>query len=271
MSEDITAQLIDQALLRGSSEGPHWTPDKLLTELVTQGQRVGIVPNVMQILEHLAHLVRLGALAIAPPGMRDSFRFSHPDGGFSTYNVPRMIVTARGRKLLERTEASPHNRPRYLKSIRDRIPSPDPIIIAYIEESIGAWEAGLYRSAVVMTGCACERLILLLASALVRAKHVPWSDRLAKLSKKATGISEIYDEVRDALLDLAGSKKFSGELGDALDRKLSSIFDHVRIQRNQAGHPTGEEVLAEDAEAGLLMFPGFYAYADKLITELGTL
>jgi hypothetical protein len=56
------------------------------------------------------------------------------------------------------------------------------------------------------------------------------------------------------------------ELADALDRKLAAIFDHARGLRNQSGHPSGDDVTAEDAEAGLLLFPGFCDLVDKLIT-----
>lgn len=269
--DDRIKHLVDEALLAGPSNGPNWKPDQLLAYLGEKIARERMQPNVTQIVEHLAHLVRLGALALAPPDMPEQFKFDSGNGHTSMLQVPRMILTTNGRKLLKQEEASPHHRARYLESIRARLQSPDSIIMTYIEEAIGAWEAGLYRSAAVMTGCACERLIHLLASGVINANHNPWSERLGKAGRRVLNISDIFAEVREALQDLAGNRKLTGELGDALDRKLSAIFDHVRIQRNQAGHPTGEEVSAEDAEAGLLLFPGFYFYADRLVRDLHTL
>jgi hypothetical protein len=69
-------------------------------------------------------------------------------------------------------------------------------------------------------------------------------------------------------LNTNDDKKMSRRLGEALDRNPSAIFDHARGLRNQSGHPTGENVSAEDAEAGLLLFPGFCELADKIVEEL---
>ncbi len=66
----------------------------------------------------------------------------------------------------------------------------------------------------------------------------------------------------------AALKLVMDRMGDALDRKLSAVFDHARGLRNKSGHPTGVDVSADDAEAGLLMFPGFYALVDELCGSL---
>ena len=267
MIDKKSAQLLDQLLLVSSPS--NLAPDRLLSELKNRAERAGDAPDVNGMIEYLAHLSRIGVLALAPPTMPDSIQIRNSTGGHSYLNIPKIIVTEHGRRILAQKEISPHNRSRYLEQMCARIRSPDAIILAYIEEAVSALDAGLYRSCAVMTGCACERLIHLLAAGIVKSKHVPWSDRLGKTGKKApASVSAIFDQVREALLDLAESRKLPGDLADALDRRLSAIFDHVRIQRNEAGHPTGEDVAAGDAEASLLVFPGFYLYSDKLIKEL---
>ncbi len=167
--------------------------------------------------------------------------------------------------MLERGEQSPHDPARYMEALRKRVGDPDEIALTYLDEAVGAFAAGLYRSSAVMLGCACERLVLILADAIVTAGLSPWA---AKIKKKLSGppasISRLFDVVRDGLICRRDSKKLPGPLGDALDRKLSAIFDHARVLRNDSGHPTGVEVSGEDAEAGLLLFPGFYALVDDL-------
>lgn len=120
-----------------------------------------------------------------------------------------------------------------------------------------------------MLGCACERLVLILAETVAGENINPWSQRIAAKLSKRVFISDLFDGVKDALMQLRSEKKLPRELGDALDRKLSAIFDHARGLRNQAGHPTGEVVSAEDAEAGLLLFPGFYELVDELVSHVG--
>ena len=51
----------------------------------------------------------------------------------------------------------------------------------------------------------------------------------------------------------------------SLAKEMFAVKNRVR---NQSGHPTGEDVSAEDAEAIPLLFPGFYEVVDKLIAEL---
>jgi hypothetical protein len=64
---------------------------------------------------------------------------------------------------------------------------------------------------------------------------------------------------------LLGGNALPGKLSDALDRKLTPIFERARGLRNRAGHPTAEEVTSEEAEANLLLFPGFYCLVADLI------
>jgi len=91
---------------------------------------------------------------------------------------------------------------------------------------------------------------------------------LAKKLTRRTFISELFDDVRSTLIELAQQKKLSRDVADALDRKLGAIFDHARGLRNDSGHPTDVDITSDDAEAGLLLFPGFYELVDKLIAQL---
>jgi len=49
------------------------------------------------------------------------------------------------------------------------------------------------------------------------------------------------------------------------------IFEHTRALRNAAGHPTTDEISSDDAEATLLLFPGFYFFTDELVNALVSL
>jgi hypothetical protein len=180
---------------------------------------------------------------------------------------PHFVVTERGRRMLERKDASPHNADRYLDAVRRRVAAPDPIAMAYLEEAAGAWRAGLNRSSIVTLGCACERLILILAEAVRDAGIVPWDTKLTKMltASKPVGISDVFDQVRDALSQGASLPR---DLSDTLERTLTPTFVRARGLRNQHGHPTRVDVSAEDAEAGLLLFPGFYAVVDRIQQHL---
>jgi len=111
---------------------------------------------------------------------------------------------------------------------------------------------------------------VLLAEAVRDAALPPYSEKIGKMlgSGKPVGISDLFEQVHRAMVEAAA---LPGDLRDAIDRKLTPIFEHARSLRNAHGHPTGAEVTAEEAEAGLLLFPGFYSLVDQLDAHLRSL
>jgi hypothetical protein len=209
-------------------------------------------------IEYWWTLARLGVIAM--PGV---------DLGATIPKIPSLVLTDRGRRLLELGEQSPHDPPKYLAAVRRRVESPDEIAMTYLDEAVGAWSCGLYRASAVMLGCACERLVLLLAGAIADADLPSWSGKIGKkLSGALIGASDLFGMVRECLMQLPEGRELPNKLRDALDRRLSPIFDHARGLRNESGHPTGAEVTSEEAEAGLLLFPGFYGLASDLCMSI---
>lgn len=178
--------------------------------------------------------------------------------------IPPLVITKRGRELLEHKGNSPHHKSRYMAAVKSRVSAPDDVALSYLDESVEAWRACLYRASAVMLGCACEKLILLLAEAIAGSN---WQPDAGKLQKKLSGrifISNLFNAILSALHAGEKQKALPSSVSDAFERRLSPIFDHARILRNQTGHPTGTEITAEEAEAGLLLFPGFYAFVDEI-------
>lgn len=245
--------IVDEILLAGHAN----RVAGLFTSVESQARSEGVMFDGRTVLEYFWDLARIGAVAV-PGDALDA----------PTLEMPRMLLTSRGRQLLEKGELSPHDPGKYLAAVRRRILKPDEIALSYLSEAAETWRCGLNRSSAVMLGCACERLVLGLAQALAVTDHKPWSSRVTTKLKKRLFISDLFSDVREALMSLAGQKSLPRELADALDRRLSAIFEHARGLRNQSGHPTGDEVSAEDAEAGLLLFPGFCELVGKLMEQL---
>lgn len=235
------------------------TPEGLFRAAEHYAQRDGWRFDWSAALEYWWELARIGAVALLGGG-----------GGSSYAQAPQFILTTHGRRLLERGDSSPHDETRYLSALRRRVVSPDAVALSYLKEGIAAWRAGLYRSSVVMVGCACERLIVILAEAVAVANVPPFSADVAKLLSpgKPTGISQIFDKVHKALSALGGDRRVSGDLTDAIERRLTPMFERTRWLRNKSGHPTGADVPEEEAEAGLLLFPDYCEYVSRWIAAL---
>jgi hypothetical protein len=247
-------RIVDEVLLGGGADCVH----NFFNEVGHRAKcAVGHFDGAV-VLEYFWDLARIGAVAV--PG--GDF------GGVSFGGIPRFMLTERGRCLLEQGENSPHSPDRYLAAVRTRVGTPDDVAMSYLCEAVEAWRCGLHRSSTVMLGCACERLVLLLAEAIASNEGLPHADKLASALRRRVFVSSLFEEIRTTLSELRASKRLSRGLGDGLDRRLSAVFDHARGLRNQSGHPTGESVAAEDAEAGLLLFPGFYFMVQKLVAEL---
>ena len=263
---EFSASRRDQSIQRISNFEPIATIVNMLNEAAKVANRK---PDWSVVVEYWSELRRIGAL---------SYLECRADDVRAIPNVETLILTAWGHKLLEGTETSPSNPGRYFAELQNRISTPDPVALVYLEEAVNAWAAGLNRSSAVMLGCACERLVRLLAVAVQKAEVEPWAKKLREHEVKVEdgrvapmAISTVYENVRDALQSRAADKKIPGELAESLDRRLSSIFDHARMLRNRSGHPTGEEVSSEDAHAGLLLFPGFHETVTRLVDALGAL
>lgn len=252
---DAIRRLMDSQLLNRPPDCVH----NFFNDITNKCQANGIQFDLAAALEYWWHLARLGVVAL-PGGTLHSL-----------YGVGRhreVVVTDRGKKLLQKQEQSPHDPEKYIVAVKQRVPDLDPVALTYLDEAVGAWGAGLYRSSAVMLGCACEKLVLLLAETTARAGGSK-ADKVRKLSASVPiKISALFTAVRSCLSALDGTQKLPGHLRDALDRKLSAVFDHARGLRNQSGHPTEADVSYEDAEAGLLLFPGFCVFIYDLIGHL---
>lgn len=254
-TQDQLRRLVDEALLVGQEK----SICDLLQTIMRRGKKMGLHVDTTSLLEYWWGLARTGIVAILGEDS-DSVVYGE--------RIPQWQLTERGRRLLEHGEKSPHNPSKYLAAVRDRVSQPDDVALSYLAEAVEAWRCGLNRSSAVMLGCACERLVLLLAEVISADAKLPGSDKIGKAIEGRVFVSPLFEEIRSTLTCLKKDKKLPKDLGDALDRKLSAIFDHARGLRNESGHPTSEEVSAEDAEAGLLLFPGFYELVDRLIAGL---
>lgn len=252
-AHDQLRRIVDEALLARDGDCVH----NLFNAVARRAGGAGIEFDGAVVLEYFWHLARIGVVAV-PGGALQILPFK----------MPHILLTSRGRELLENGAQSPHNPSKYMAAVCGRVAKLDEVALSYLAEAVEAWRSGLNRSSAVMLGCACERLILLLAEAIAANEKLPGAGKIGKAINGRVFVSPLFEEIRSTLASLKSDKKLPKELGDALDRKLSAIFDHARSLRNQSGHPTGEDVSAEDAEAGLLLFPGFCELVDKIVGEL---
>ena len=165
-------RIMDDILLNTSLNPQN--PSQFFQSLAQRVSTERVAWDEDSMINHWSWLQRVGVIVLTGISGIDQYcpRGTKPVAGF--------YVTSRGRALLERGDVSPHNPARFYAKIRDRIASVDEVVMTYLDEAVGAWAAGLNRAAVVLLGCACEKLILLLAKSLSETDTSPWANKLAK-------------------------------------------------------------------------------------------
>lgn len=137
----------------------------------------------------------------------------------------------------------------YLRRLRAAAPDLDPLAVRYVEEALRAFAARCYLASSVMLGVASEQAFTGLAEAFAAAQ----GDRAESLRKLLASPGSFYSvrfrEFRKRLEPIRGG--LPPELVDVLT--LDAVGDLLRVTRNAAGHPTGQDIDEDTARTHLQM------------------
>ncbi len=166
-----------------------------------------------------------------------------------------------------------------IQKIEESIPNMDNIALDYFRESLWAIKKRLYLSATVTMGCASERSILLLIEAVL--DHYPNDKTLISEFTKSYSIKKKFF----LLIKTIKGKNLKNELlskypsdNDKIDKinrlfvdvdtHLDLMFSIYRINRNDAGHPTGRRFNEDMVKANAAMFKNYSEIIYGLISHL---
>jgi len=195
-------------------------------------------------VEAFFHIVRSG-YAVEKP----TEDYINPPGSL-TYRW-----TDRGLLWINGGDPAPEEAESYLKFLRARVPQLDSVIEQYAVEAVTAFERQANFAAAVMLGAASEKALYMLADALL--------DAFAQQKDKATlrglldkrSLLRLFEYVRDALSDAEKTKKIPYLVTEGSTTHLMSIYESVRVQRNEAVHPMNASVSANSVRLLLASFP----------------
>lgn len=151
-------------------------------------------------------------------------------------------LTARGRRALEgEAEYEPDDAEGYVRGLQARIPELDELALLYTREALRAYEARCYLASSVMLGVASERCFQILGESFAG-----WLD--THRPEEAERFRQIFDKPRATYVQKfkefrnvmdRHKSELPAELSQNMALNLDSMFDLIRINRNDAGHPTG--------------------------------
>jgi len=174
------------------------------------------------------------------------------DGG--TGGWPSVSFTEYGKRAITAERPAPYDPTAFLAQFPDE--STDSIVRFYVEEALGCFRANRYTAAVVMLGAASEKLfdLLLDAFSISLASEIQ-RENLARRTKDRS-ITVRYRELRQRLdpkIDQLPDR-FHGNF----DTNLTSIFNLIRQERNDSGHPTGRAITRDEASSLLNVYPHYH-------------
>lgn len=183
-------------------------------------------------------------------------------GAYSGDTWPWLSVTSYGKKAINSIKPAPNDSTGYLKRIKNEIPQLDPIIETYLIESIRTYSINQLLSSTITLGCASEKALMILIDTF---KHT-FNDNSKKIafSKRVDDkfIKTQFDEFDKAIRQILPHLPY--ELRGAYTTVLTGMFDWIRNNRNDAGHPTGKKIDKDTLFSHLQVFINYCKYIYEL-------
>lgn len=183
-------------------------------------------------------------------------------GDYQNSSWPFLSLTEYGEKVMKSNMPVPNDTSEYLKRIRKEIPDLDNVIEIYLSESVRTYNINQLLSATITLGCASEKALLLLIET--------FRDTFNDLSKQQSFIKKIegkfiktqFDEFNKELQNVRTNLPY--ELKENYTNTLFGVFEMIRSNRNQAGHPTGKQIDKEALLANLQVFIPYCKFIYKM-------
>ncbi len=174
----------------------------------------------------------------------------------SNPNLPFFRITDYGHKVLEGQRFIPHDPTGYLEELRAAtgVIATD-VTIAYVEEALRCFNAGCHIASVLLLGIAAESIFNHMCS-IIRSSLENSSEH-NKLNSKLP-VKPRHRWIVQKYQNLGNTARRE-QLPESLDMTLTSLYDLIRRQRNELGHPQEKppELSREQAFVFFRLFPGF--------------
>jgi hypothetical protein len=190
-------------------------------------------------------------------------------GGMSL-TFPDMSLTEFGKRVINNGNAHPHDVERYLHQLRSG-QQIDPTVEAYLVESLHSFRQSRLVASAVLLGVPAERTFLVIAKSLLEAlKDANEQAKFKKLLDRQP-MKPKQDWVHAKLLELdENRRKLPDDFPESTPLMVTGIYDLIRQQRNDLGHPRDVPPKMErgQVEANLFLFSQYYRSAEQLYSYL---
>jgi hypothetical protein len=177
---------------------------------------------------------------------------------------PFLRLTEYGKLVVKEQHPTPHDPSGYLCRLQSEIPTLDPIIIDYLNESLTAYRINLLLSSTITLGCASEKAMLILIESFCNAIQDATKKTAFTGLTNGKMISRQFDEFKKRVFQC----NIPTSITNNLENDLVGIFQMIRNYRNDTGHPTGIKLNREQVYANLMVFISYCKKVYSLIDYL---
>jgi hypothetical protein len=161
-------------------------------------------------------------------------------------------ITKRGQEWAKGVEPLPEDYNGYMKQFGA---TTDAVVREYISEALNTYIHGTYFASAVMIGAASEKAIYLLADSLVPALRD--ATKQSELSRRIgeRRLERLFKFIEDIIVDGHHIRTIPYSVMEGTTRHLLSLFEYIKVQRNDAIHPMNFQVSADSVRFSLNAFP----------------
>lgn len=199
--------------------------------------------------------------------LNTGYVYPKPTGDYINFSRSEWYCwTERGLQWIKGAEPIPEEAAGYMKFLREHVPTLDDVMGQYILEALTAFNRDAYFAAAVMVGAASEKAIYLLAAALLNALKPSRRRATLETLMNKRQLFALLEHVRATIEDCSAGNPalIPYSASEGAGAHLSSLFEAIRAQRNDAVHPMNAIVSASSIRFLLHSLPYALSTTEKL-------
>ena len=170
-------------------------------------------------------------------------------------NINWYRATEKGRQWSLNLEPVPEGIDGFLAALNALVPTLDIVIRQYVEEAVVTYNRRAWFATAVMIGAASEKAVYLLIEELLAAVGSASERQAITKVIRERILPKMFEHINKVLIRQRDSKRLPYSVHEGCDNYLLSLFEAIRVQRNEAVHPTIGEVTPESVRLILSVFP----------------
>ena len=183
----------------------------------------------------------------------------------STHNFPFVSLTSFGEEYARGAAPHYYDADKYIAYLHSIAPDLNNAILQYANEGVNCFRRNLLFASAVMFGAAAEITVLSLLGAIKDATRD--SDIKSRLTQMLEGgrLPTIFQTITETLGQLTKDDAIPYAVHQGCGEHLISLFEMIRVQRNDAVHPTVGDVNRDKVFLTIQTLPTAISCVYKLI------